>query len=353
MSDSWREKAGALREKAGGLREKAGSWRDEPGGWRNVVEKGGSSLKNQVKKQVQSQVKGFAGRGDTASEPETHVVTPRTALRDPSSFGPPPKHVATYGPRPAAAQASSQAVVPVAGQITQHGEEEEPPAEPRPYRSDTTGLSTSHLPPPPSRYNSADGRTVQSSPAYSPVSTHTPSPTPWAGPTAKPKGPPSLPPRLPPRSGNSTPSPMLASGLPVSQGHLNQGSIDRLGAAGISVPEFGIGGRRAPPPPPGTRPSSSSVAGSPLAGSPTRPPGYGQVDELQARFARMGSPPSPQVGGSRTPAEGTQPPPLRQSPSVLGKKKPPPPPKKPTLSGTRENADAPPPIPLATRPRFD
>lgn len=56
MSDSWREKAGALREKAGGLREKAGSWRDEPGGWRNVVEKGGSSLKNQVKKQVQSQV---------------------------------------------------------------------------------------------------------------------------------------------------------------------------------------------------------------------------------------------------------------------------------------------------------
>ncbi|KAI1167558.1 hypothetical protein F5B18DRAFT_445093 [Nemania serpens] len=342
MSDGWREKAGVLREKAGGLREKAESWKDERGGWRNVIEKGGSSLKNQVK----SQVNGFSGRGEIAPEPEAHVVTPRSALRDPSSFGPPPRHVAAYGPRPATAQGSSHAVVPVAGRTSQHVEEE-PYAEPKPYRSDTTGLSTLHLPPPPSRHNTADGRITQSPSTYSPVPT--PTPTARAVPTANPTAPPSLPPRLPPRSGNSTPSPTLASGLVASYGHLNQGAISRLGAAGISVPELGIGGRRAPPPPPGARPSSS------LTGSPTHPPGYGQVDELQARFARMGAPPSPKVGGGGMPVEGTQPRPMGQIPSVLGKKKPPPPPipKKPALSGTRQNADAPPPIPLATRPRFD
>lgn len=52
MSDGWREKAGFLKEKAGGLRGKADTWKDESGGWRGVVEKGGSSLKNQVKGQV-------------------------------------------------------------------------------------------------------------------------------------------------------------------------------------------------------------------------------------------------------------------------------------------------------------
>ncbi|KAJ8133520.1 hypothetical protein O1611_g97 [Lasiodiplodia mahajangana] len=54
-------------------------------------------------------------------------------------------------------------------------------------------------------------------------------------------------------------------------------------------------------------------------------------------------------------AESTPQRPLGQVPSVIGKKKPPPPPvpKKPGLSGTRESAETPPPIPLATRPRFD
>ncbi|KAI1116029.1 hypothetical protein F5Y14DRAFT_98910 [Nemania sp. NC0429] len=336
MTDGWREKAGFLREKAGGLREKAGTWKDENGGWRNAVEKGGSSLKNQVTSRVGGQVKGFVGRGDAATEPEAHVVTPRSALRDPSSFGPPPKHVATYGPRPATAQSHASSH---AGQISQYVEDE-PRPEPKPYRSDTTGLSTLHLPPPPTRYNGADGRTVQSPPTYSPVST----------PTANPRGPPSLPPRLPPRSADSTPSPTFATGPILSQGHLNQGAIGRLGAAGISVPELGIGGRRAPPPPPGVRPSPSFTA------SPIQAPGYGQVDELQARFARMGGSPSPQVGGGGIPTEGTHPRPIGQVPSVLGKKKPPPPPiskKPPALSRTRESADAPPPIPLATRPTFD
>ncbi|KAI8950889.1 hypothetical protein F4801DRAFT_315399 [Xylaria longipes] len=322
------------------------------GGWKDVVKsgwQGGSSLKGQVV----GQVKGLVGRGDSPTPREQHVATPRSSLRDPSSFGPPPKHVAAYGrttqTQPATGPAASSytptqssAADPAASRVygsvqpyqAQHVAEEEPPAEPRPYRVDTTGLSTSHLPPPPTRSGSG-ARSPQSPVAYSPA------------PTAKPKAPPSLPPRLPPRSGNSTPSPTIASEQAASRGHLNQGAIDRLGAAGISVPGFGIGGGGGtPPPPPGARPST---------GLPSQGPGYGQVDELQARFARMASSSPVQASGNGTTA-GTQQRPVGQVPSVLGKKKPPPPPisKKPELSGTRgASADTPPPIPLATRPRFD
>lgn len=202
----------------------------------------------------------------------------------------------------------------------------EPPVEPRPYRVDTTGLSTSHLPPPPTRSSAAGGRASPA--AYSPA----PTTTTQAAVTAKPRVPPSLPPRLPPRSENSTPSPTIASEQAASQGHLNQGAINRLGAAGISVPGLGIGG--------GGPPSQASV--------------YGQVDELQARFARMGASPPTQAIGNETAA--TQQRPGGQAPPVLGKKKPPPPPipKKPELSGNMgEGAATPPPVPLATRPRSD
>ncbi|KAI0552929.1 hypothetical protein F4679DRAFT_29588 [Xylaria curta] len=313
-------------------------------GWKDVVksgwhpEKSGTTLK--------SQVKGLVGRGDSSSSSSRdHVAAPRSSLRDPSSFGPPPKHVAAYGrttttqtqPTTGAGATTSSYTPtesPVAAPIaSQHAVEEETPAEPRPYRVDTTGLSTTHLPPPPTRSSGAGGRT--SSPA--------PTVTTQAAVTAKPKAPPSLPPRLPPRSGNNSPSPTITSEQAALQGQLNQGAIDRLGAAGISVPGFGIGGGGTPPPP---------------TGPPSRAPGYGQVDELQARFARMGSSSSAQASSNETAAiSGTQQRPVGQAPSLLGKKKPPPPPpkpKKPELPGTRaESADGPPPIPLATRPRFD
>ncbi|KAI1154197.1 hypothetical protein F4825DRAFT_197055 [Nemania diffusa] len=318
-------------------------------GWKDVVkngwhpEKSGSSLKTQVK--------GLIGRGDAQTEREEHVPTPRSALRDPASFGPPPKHVAAYGPR--AAQGSSLAAGPVASQTqnavqpyqSQHAQpiEEEPPAEPKPYRFDTTGLNTSHLPPPPTRYNGADR------PIPQPPQTHSPSPTvaTQAAVTAKPKAPPSLPPRLPPRSGNSSPSPISVIGQAAGQGHLNEGAINRLGAAGISVPGLGIGGGTTPPPPPRARPSPS------LTASPTQGPSHGQLDELQTRFARMGASSPSQASSSGSAEERPQQRPVAPVPSVLGKKKPPPPPKpkKPAFS-TTESTDAPPPIPLATRPRF-
>ncbi|KAI0443399.1 hypothetical protein F4803DRAFT_314436 [Xylaria telfairii] len=314
-------------------------------GWKDVVkngwhpEKSGTTLK--------SQVKGLIGRGDSSSPREQHVAAPISSLRDPSSFGPPPKHVAAYGrptgqtqpPTAAAAPSYTPAQSSVTEPVTSHAYsptqpckaqpvvEVEPPAEPRPYRVDTTGLSTSHLPPPPTRSSAAGGRASPA--AYSPA----PTTTTQAAVTAKPRVPPSLPPRLPPRSGNNTPSPTRASEQAVSQGHLNQGAINRLGAAGISVPGLGIGGG---------------------SGPPSQASGYGQVGELQARFARMGASSSAQAIGNETVA--TQPRPGGQAPPVLGKKTPPPPPmpKKPELSRTTgEGVAAPPPVPLATRPRFD
>ncbi|KAI1755394.1 hypothetical protein F4782DRAFT_403585 [Xylaria castorea] len=345
MSGGWKDVVKSKTpEIAGGLKDVV------KGGWH--PEKSGSTLK--------SQVKGLVGRGDSSEPREQHVATPRSSLRDPSSFGPPPKHVAAYGrtttaqaqPSAGAAASSStpiqsSAADPIASQTygsrqpyqAQHAVEEESPAEPRPYRVDTSGLSTSHLPPPPTRPSGAGGRAPQTPATYSPALTATTQ----AAVTAKPRVPPSLPPRLPPRSGNSTPTPTISSEQAAIQGHLNQGAINRLGAAGISVPGFGIGLGGGTPPPP-TR-------------SPSQAPAYGQVDELQARFARMGASSSAQANSNETAAtSGAQQRPIGQVPSLLGKKKPPPPPmpKKPELSGTRaESADAPPPIPLATRPRFD
>ncbi|KAH8166568.1 hypothetical protein CIB48_g1654 [Xylaria polymorpha] len=258
-------------------------------GWKDVV---GTSLK--------SQVKGLIGRDDSSSPREQHVAAPISSLRDPSSFGPPPKHVAARGGR----AASRTKTVPSRHNWIVHVAS----------ASATDAIQC--------RGRKSIPRSVLTSPNNDNTGSR----------DGKAESPPSLPPRLPPRSENSTPSPTIASEQAASQGHLNQGAINRLGAAGISVPGLGIGG--------GGPPSQASV--------------YGQVDELQARFARMGASPPTQAIGNETAA--TQQRPGGQAPPVLGKKKPPPPPipKKPELSGNMgEGAATPPPVPLATRPRSD
>ncbi|KAI0390035.1 hypothetical protein F5Y17DRAFT_446502 [Xylariaceae sp. FL0594] len=316
------------------------------GGWKDIVkngwhpEKDGSSLKDQVK--------GLVGRGEKSAAREDYVAPPISSLRDPSSFAPPPKHRAAYGPTSAHAPVSrtaspsssisytstqsppvgapgvtSQAYVPAQPYHGQQAQDDEdlPPPEPKPYRVDTTGLSTAHLPPPPGRRDGADGRPPRPPTAHS----LTPAPTP------KPMVPPTLPPRLPPRSGDSTPN---LSVHEIGQGQLNQGAIDRLGAVGISVPDLGIGAGR-------------------TTQSPASAPALSQVDELQAHFARMGGPSPERTNSSSTTSEEFRPRVAAKSPSVLGKKKPPPPPpKKPTLLGARQGEQTPPPIPLATRPTF-
>ncbi|OIW33348.1 hypothetical protein CONLIGDRAFT_666659 [Coniochaeta ligniaria NRRL 30616] len=344
---------------------------------------------------ITKSLKGLIGKGDKArlangpaQEEKTYrEPIPITSLRDPASFPPPPKHVATGATpspppgqpyRPPAAGASHQSYTST---HTPQPPQEEPPA-PKPFRIDTTGLSTSHLPPPPVR---RPGGT-----------TSTPSPPP-AHAHAKPP-PPSLPPRLPPRT--STPSsptqpppPPVRTSQPATQpqGYLNQSAINSLSSKGISVPGFNIGST----PPTSTSPQPSQAPGQGTGASGTtwaqkraalqtassihkdptsisasdassvastfnnfRQRHGDQVASATSRanaFAssdRAATPPHPTP--TTTPGTGVG--------SLVGKKKPPPPPpaKKPGLAPPRAagatnqaNSDAPPPpVPLATRPQF-
>ncbi|KAL7945763.1 hypothetical protein V8C42DRAFT_321505 [Trichoderma barbatum] len=331
-------------------------------------------LKGRAKNKVTRHI---PGRGHKEDDAPSHVAAPLSSLRDPNSFAPPPRRTGTGLAPPPPPSTAKRSVVPAPStyqdphgprveppprfaderQLEMYDYEEEPQAPSGPYRADTTGLSTAHLPPPPIRRDAAGGR---SPPSYDSVVGASPSDT---------KGP-SLPPRLPPRSGSGTPdrtaSPL--STLGVSSSSLNQGAVNRLGAAGISVPAFGIGSsspspanNEAPPPKP-PRPNAT-------------PPS--QLNELQNRFARLGTSSTGSSAGLPSPPAETAAaaPPLTWaqkqaaikaaapspspsgSPGLAGKKKPPPPPpkKKPGLSAAAPppgDGGAPPPIPMSTRPSF-
>ncbi|KAI1330486.1 hypothetical protein F5Y16DRAFT_396453 [Xylariaceae sp. FL0255] len=277
------------------------------GGWKGIVkngwhpEKEGTTLKGQVK--------GLIGKGVSSSpRNEGHVAAPISSLRDPSSFGPPPKknpggfgNISSNEAVPSYSTASSAPYAPsptnYEGQGQQYGQVSQPleeaPAEPRPYRVNTSGLSTSNLPPPPMRRDGADGRAPLPAPPPKPSSTSTTKVVP-----------PSLPPRLPPRSTGNSPSPTRSTGHEdSSSGILNQSAVDRLGAAGISVAGFGIG--------------TGKIASQSSTSSQTQSMSGG-------------------VEGS----------------SALGKKKPPPPVAKKPILGHPGEGGAPPPVPLATRPQL-
>ncbi|KAF2119968.1 hypothetical protein BDV96DRAFT_641835 [Lophiotrema nucula] len=241
-------------------------------------------------------VAGWMGKGKGPDEEEAsdHVSAPLSTLKDPSSFGPPPKHVNYHGAA-AVSSGSSSAQGGLGAPLTQEEstakqrlqarreaqarEEEEankPP--PGPYRADTTGLATANLPKPPAR------RLDQSA-------------TPTSA-TASAKPPPKLPPRLPPRQ-NSHPNEFAEAPPPPyseplhhnnAPGSLNQGAMDRLGRAGVAVPGLNIGRNASPTPPPVQTPTSPTT-------------GHGsQLSELQSRFAKLSTPSS----GVPTPSTGAQ-----------------------------------------------
>ncbi|KAK5654180.1 hypothetical protein OQA88_7611 [Cercophora sp. LCS_1] len=202
------------------------------------------------------------GKASSAAPRTNHVARPLNTLQDPSSFGPPPiRRVGTESPgipSPPPSRPSSVAAVP---------EPSEPLAPPKPYRVDTSGLSTSHLPPPPTR---------RDSPVH---------PPPYTGTTAKPT-PPKLPPRLSPRNPPAPTSTSAPTSPPPSSNLLNQSSLTRLSAAGISVPSLGIGtGTAQPKSPPGP------------------PPQRSPVNDLSSRFARLST--SSQPAETTAPEQGT------------------------------------------------
>lgn len=215
------------------------------------------------------------GKGkDSSSEASDHVSQPLSSLKDPSSFGPPPKHIHYHGAaalphettpdrRGPGAPLSQNQIAEQNAHYQQAIEEEaaqKPPTPPVPYRVNTTGLSTNNLPPPPVRR--------LDSPSAGPTSTSAPAPA-----SAKPK--PQLPPRVPPRnvtptshSTSSPPPSHTATQPPASQGYINQEAISRLANAGVSVPALGIGEADA------SAPASSVGQGA-------------NINELQSRFSQM------------------------------------------------------------------
>lgn len=236
-------------------------------------------------------VAGWVGKGkDTSGNTAAHehVSRPLATLKDPSAFGPPPKNVNYHGGAAMPNQITPDTRglgAPLSREEIQAKREEEqrlaeeeakPKGPPVPFRSDTTGLKTTHLPPPPGRKDGADGR----SPALE------------TKPKAKPPG---LPPRLPPRDSSAPTSPVHTgrSEPDAHKGILNQGALSRLGAAGVSVPGFGIGSRQQLPPP------TISPSRTP---QPASPANSSQLNELSSRFSRLSSTTSPKPD---SPSQGT------------------------------------------------
>ncbi|OAA69793.1 hypothetical protein ISF_03063 [Cordyceps fumosorosea ARSEF 2679] len=409
-------------------------------GWH--PEKEGTTFKGQMK--------GLVGRGESKDQRnKDHVSRPLHTLTDPSSLPPPPQRRGTgLGPGPAPSSSGGEKRKPVTApskyqdphgprveppartaRVPTQSEEEEAeaeaaPAPPRPYRTNTTGLRTDHLPLPPGRRDGADGRSPPSYSAATNTTRAAPPALPGRGGSAA--AAPSLPPRLPPRgAGDAAVTPPSTSPQPTGGGLLNQSAVNRLGAAGVSVPALGIS-------------KSNSSASS---ASSQQQQGGSHMNELQNRFARFNTssstPPPQQEQSAPAPSQGTtwaqkqaalktasqfrddpskvsltdaraaastannfrqrhgdqvaagysraqafngkhdvtgklgglanrfggvagqggQETPAQDTPTVGGKKKPPPPPppkKKPGLGtvAAAEDGDAPPPIPMSTRPNF-
>lgn len=230
---------------------------------------------------------GWVGKGkkpgdDAASD---HVSRPLSTLKDPALFGPPPKNVNYHGGaalpneitphRGGIGAPLTQEQIAAADASTQAAEYEEPEQSvratpPLPYRANTTGLATSHLPPPPVR---------RGQPVVEP-----PQP-------AKPK--PGLPPRLPARQNTNesisatSPPPYYdavtaQNPQPTTGVSLNQSAMNRLGKAGVSVPGLGIGRNNSNTSIPDNPWKSESSQSQASAGGNT-------MSALQSRFSRMNS----------------------------------------------------------------
>ncbi|KAJ5207637.1 hypothetical protein N7449_002016 [Penicillium cf. viridicatum] len=267
-SDS-RSDSGQTSESQGGIRSSVSGWIGK--GKEGESSGSGSGHGSSSQGGIRGQVAGWMGKGNESnSNRSDHVSRPLSSLKDPSSFGPPPKHINYHGAaavpnqttpdrRGLGAPLSQDQINAQTSHRQQVAEAEEeqfqkPAPPPVPYRVDTSGLSTDNLPPPPvRRLDSASSASTSSN--------------------SKSK-PPKPPPRLPARNGSpsSDPPPAYSTTPVLSHDYINQDATSRLANAGISVPGFGIGQEK-----------SSSPAHTP-------------VNELQSRFSQMntsGSPSAP------------------------------------------------------------
>ena len=215
-----------------------------------------------------------------------HVAPPISSLRDPSTFGPPPvRHVGTRSP----AAGTSAAASPTFPNASREDITAPPAPPPRHYLNNTTGLSATKLyppPPPPVRRHGAEavGSNFDRAPA-----------------TTEP-----APPKPPPRKTGPSPPSLPSRANTPSSPSINQGggggAIQRLSAAGISVPALGIGIGNTKQS--SAAPSSASRAGpveggTGTAAQPAAKSGF--MNSLQSRFSssRAEPPSSPQSGNAK------------------------------------------------------
>lgn len=321
------------------------------------------------RKTWKSDLKGMATgkKNDPYAAARAHDSAPLSTLKDPDSFGPPPRHSARGEVPPTPTSASTSSPVRSQPRPPQHSgglggpvpaprrrqeeearlreEEEQARAPPEPYRTDTTGLRTDNLPKPPVRRN--DGAVPgpparASTPATNPAGVR-----PTQQRSAAP--PPVLPPRMNEHPDEHTPAPpppYAEATRPLQQNNtrplqqnnvpLNQAAVGRLSQAGVSVPGFGIGNG-----------ASSAQSQSPAGHA-------GQLSELQTRFSRVNTASNRQAASSVMSSlpDGTA-----AAAVAATKKPPPPPPKKAVLTSdssvpmTPTSGSAAPPLPLSSKPR--
>lgn len=206
------------------------------------------------------------GKGKSTNiDTPAHSAAPLSTLKDPSAFGPPPKHVAVYGQQ-AADDSSKNRGETGSGRSPPPIPTSRPQVQAHPDTQEDIGSSTPVAP------TIASGRGLETMPSESSQGPYTATGTS----TRPPKPPPRLPPRRSThaREESSPPPPYHEANEEVNEqtGYINQAAVGKLGRAGVSVPGLGIG----------------SSAQSPGAGSPAVATSPGQLDELQSRFAKMG-----------------------------------------------------------------
>jgi hypothetical protein len=228
-----------------------------------------------------NQIAKLAGRGKDDSLSNNggmqnglnHSSAPLSTLKDPASFGPPPRHVAVGGAQAPTASSSGRASVrttPTPRQTTE-------PQWQAPAAAEDAQLQTP---------------STRRVPIQSPQQTGTIAstrPTPAARPAPPPR--PSLPPRQNSRPDLHTPEPPPSYNASVQEpgeqdGYVNQASVGRLGRAGVNMSAFSTTGQ-------GTEASASTGA----QGHP------GQMSELQARFSKLK--PSTSQSSETAPVAGT------------------------------------------------
>ncbi|MCJ1375097.1 hypothetical protein MMC20_006331 [Loxospora ochrophaea] len=264
------------------------------GGWHPPGKDGGKESWRGDFKGI-NQVAGWVGKGKSSDQQaQEHHARPISSLKDPNTFGPPPKRLDYHGGGESPIVTSDSRGVGASLSTAESRPNEDTSGETQaappglPFRTDTTGLSTKGLPKPPIRGQQQTSEPTSTNPA-----------------SAK-KLKPALPPRLPPRQNSgissaiSPPPPSYETATnaqPAGTVHLNQDAINRLGSAGVSVPGLGIGSEDVSNPWKDER-SAANKIGSLSIGTST-PAG---VQELHSRFSKKssssGQPDSPSQGTS-------------------------------------------------------